>query len=130
MVAGVQHPLWQQVVDRRLEHILLCWARFDEAMQDFARFQDILKVQLFPADIYGVIKLFWPAIHLELIDEMKNTSRLWSIAGKSVSWLEGVPVFQSFDRSDDSQAMQPCYKDFSDVDCSCCSGLSAAQNSD
>ena len=58
MVAGIQHSLWQQVVDRRLEHILLCWARFDEAMRDFARFQDILKVQLLPADIYGVIKLF------------------------------------------------------------------------
>ena len=96
MVAGVQQPLWQQMVDRRLEHILLCWARFDEAMRDFARFQDILKVQLLPADINGVIELFWPAIHPELIVEIKNTSRLWSIAGKSVSWLEGVPVFQPF----------------------------------
>ena len=37
MVAGVQHHLWQQVVDRRLEDILLCWARFDEAMH--ARFR-------------------------------------------------------------------------------------------
>ena len=112
LVAGVQHSLWQQVVDCRLEHNLLCWARFDEAMQEIARFQDILRVQLLPTDIYGVIKLFWPAIHPELIDEMKNASRLWSIAGKSVSWLEGVPVFQSFDCSDDSQAMQPCYRDF------------------
>ena len=68
-------------------------------MQDFARFQDILNVQLLPADIYGVIKLVWPAIHPELIEEMKNASRLWSIAGKSISWLDGVPVFQSFDRS-------------------------------
>ena len=34
IVAGVQHSLWQQVVDRRLEHNLLCWARFDEAMPD------------------------------------------------------------------------------------------------
>ena len=84
-------------------------------MRDFARFQDILKVQLLPADIYGVIKLFWPAIHPELVDEMKNASRLWSIAGNSVSWLEGVPVFQSFDRSDDSQAMQLCYNDFFDM---------------
>ena len=113
MTAGVQHALWQQVVDRRLEHILLCWARFDEAMQDFARFQDILGVQLLLADVYGMIKLFWPAIHPELIEEMKNASRLWSIAGKSVSWLEGVPVFQSFDRCDDSQVMQSCYRDFS-----------------
>ena len=68
-------------------------------MQDFARFQDILNVQLLPADIYGVIKLVWPAIHPELIEEMKNASRLWSIAEKSISWLDGVPVFQSFDRS-------------------------------
>ena len=90
----------------------MCWSRFDEAMQEFARFQDILKVQRLPADIYGVVKLFWPAIHPELIDEMKNASRLWSIAGKSVSLLEGVPVFPSFERYEDSQVMQPCYRDF------------------
>ena len=115
MTAGVQHALWQQVVDRRLEHIMLCWARFDEARQDFARFQDILGVQLLPADVYGMIKLFWPAIHPELVEEMKNASRLWSIAGKSVSWLEGVPVFQSFDRCEQSQVMQACYRDFFDM---------------
>ena len=62
-----------------------------------------------------MIKFFWPALHPELVDEMKNASRLWSIAEKSVYWLEGVPVFQSFDRSDDSQAMQPCYKGFFDM---------------
>ena len=112
MTAGVQHALWQQVVDRRLEHILLCWARFDEAMQDFARFQSILGVQLLPADVYGKVKLFWPAIHPELVEEMKHASRVWSMAGRSVSWLEGVPVFQSFDRHDSSQVMQPCYRDF------------------
>ena len=115
MTAGVQHALWQQVVDRRLEHILLCWARFDEAMQDFARFQSILGVQLLPADVYGKVKLFWPAIHPELVEEMKHASRVWSMAGRSVSWLEGVPVFQSFDRRDDSQVMQPCYRDFFDM---------------
>ena len=88
---------------------------FDEAMQDFARFQIITKVQLLPADIYGMIEMFGPAIHQELIDGMKNASRLWSIARKSVFWLEGVPVFQSFDRSNDSQAMQPFYRDFFDM---------------
>ena len=112
MTAGTQHVLWQQVVDKRLEHILLCWARFDEAKQEFARFQQILNVQLLPADVYGIVKLFWPAIHPELIEEMKNASRLWSIAGKSVSWLEGVPVFPSFERSENSLVMEPCYRDF------------------
>ena len=76
MTAGVQHALWQQVIDRRLEHIMLCLARFDEAMQDFARFQHILGIQLLPADVYGMIKLFWPAIYPELVEEMKNASRL------------------------------------------------------
>ena len=76
MTAGVWHALWQQVTDRRLEHIMLCWARFDEAMQDFARFQDILGVQLLLADVYGMVKLFWPAIHPELVEEMKNAARL------------------------------------------------------
>ena len=51
MVAGFQHRLWQQVVDRKLERILLCWARFNEANLDFSRFQDILKVQLLPSDV-------------------------------------------------------------------------------
>ena len=72
-------------------------------------------INLLPADIYVVFKLFWSAIHPELIEEMKNASRLWSTAGKSVSWLEGVPVFRSFDRSDNSQAMQPCYRVFFDM---------------
>jgi hypothetical protein len=81
-------------------------------MQDFARFQSILGVQLLPADVYGKVKLFWPAIHPELVEEMKHASRVWSMAGRSVSWLEGVPVFQSFDRHDSSQVMQPCYRDF------------------
>ena len=70
---------------------------------------------MLPADIQGVIKLFWPVIHPELVDEMKNASRLWAIAGKSVSWLEGVPVFQLFDCSYDPQAMQSCCKDFFDM---------------
>ena len=112
MISGVQHSLWQQVVDRRLEHILMCWARFDEARQDFARFQSILNVQLLPSDVYGLMKLFWHAIHPEFVEELRNASRLWSVAGKSIVWLEGVPVFQSFDRVIDDGTRQPCYKDF------------------
>ena len=114
MVDGVQHNLWQQVVDRRLEHILLCWARFDEARQEFARFQRILNVQLLPSDVYGLMKLFWPAMHPEFVEELKAASRMWSVAGNSnsIAWLEGIPVFQSFDRMEARDVRQPCYKDF------------------
>ena len=112
MIDGVQHNLWQQVVDRRLEHILLCWARFNEAKQDFARFQAILNVQLLPSDVYGLMKLFWPAMHPEFVEELKAASRMWSVAGKSIAWLEGIPVFQSFERLEADDVRQPCYKDF------------------
>ena len=58
------------------------------------------------------MKLFWPAMHPEFVEELKDASRLWSVAGKSIAWLEGVPVFQSFDRLEDNDSRQPCYKEF------------------
>ena len=62
MVSGVKHPLWQQISsDGRLENIQVCFARFLEARDNFAKFQAVLDINLLPSDAVGLLSLVWPA---------------------------------------------------------------------